>query len=69
MSMLAASMQAEKKRQDWRDYIAQIVWSIGKLQAEEYPFPSWAELTMDKPEEPDGEDIYNTLKTRWGGGE
>lgn len=67
MSMLTASMQAEKKRQDWRDYMAQIVWSVGKLQAEDYPFPSWTELTMEKPEEPNGNDIYNTLLNRWGG--
>lgn len=67
--MLIASMEVERNEQNWRDYVAQVAWSIGKLQSQDYPFPSWAELTMEKPEEPTGEDVYKTLVSRWGGGE
>lgn len=67
MSMLASSMVAYQQEQNWRDYMAQIAWSLGKLVAEEYPFPSWAELNYEQPEEPSGEDVYKTLLSRWGG--
>lgn len=65
--MLTASMLAYHREQEWRDYTAQILWSVGKLVANEYPFPSWAELHEEKPEEPNGEDVYETLIKRWGG--
>lgn len=67
--MLSASMCVYRQEQNWRDYIAQVGWSLGKLLSDEYPFPSWAELMLDEQEQPAGEDIYQTLVYRWGGGD
>lgn len=69
MQMLVSSMQVEFDRRNWRDYTAQILWSVGKLISEEYPFPSWTELHEEKQDDPTGDDIYNTLISRWGGGD
>ena len=63
MQMLVSAMQYEFDSRNWRDYTAQILWSVGKLISE------WAELHEEKQDDPTGDDIYNTLLSRWGGGD
>lgn len=74
MSALVASARRERRLTEWRDYVAQNVWAIGKTQLadpDKYPWPSWIEFTAEPDEiqpEQSGEDIKNELLQRWGGG-
>lgn len=71
--MLSALLEEDAKLWMWREYVAQNLWMTASLQLahpSEYPVPSWIELTREPDEEPEptGEDIYNDLMKRWGGG-
>ena len=72
--MLSAALEDAQAESDWRDYVAQNIWAIGKMQLADpskYPFPSWIELAQKGAGQPDmtGEDIRNDLRRKWGGGE
>lgn len=75
VEMLTASLEEEQRIWNWRDYMAQNIWAVGKMQLADptkYPWPSWVELSS-KPEvntsDVTGEDIYNDLRHKWGGGD
>ena len=71
--MLSASLEADQDEENWRDYVAQNIWAIGKMQLTDpskYPWPSWTELKHpnDNADNLSGEEIRETLIERWGGG-
>lgn len=58
----------------WREYMAAVAYSIGKITAglsgNEYPMPTYHDLTSEKPVEDDesGQDIVSGLIARLGKG-
>ena len=64
MGALSHLLKQRKTERDWRDYVAEVAWSIGRRNYKEYPLPSWLEMTADKPkqDERSGREIFESTK-------
>lgn len=65
MAALFALLRQQQRQADWRDYTAEVMWSIGRRMYKEYPLPSWLEMTADKPQQDErsGREIFNEVRT------
>ena len=68
MDGLVWQLRAEERTNMWQEYMASIVYAIGKLQSEKWPFPTYTSLVhpelKPKPDSRTGQDILNRLKER-----
>lgn len=68
---LAAVMNESARDDLWREYMATVAYSIGRIEGgEKYPIPPYSDLTSDKPQdERTGEEILDGLIDRLKGGQ
>ena len=62
-------MRHEIEQESWRQYMASVCWSIGKIQAKNYPIPPYEKPNFVKKEEDSqsADEIIGNLLKKLGG--
>ena len=57
-------LRQQQRQADWRDYTAEVLWSIGRTMYKKYPLPSWLEMTNDRAQrdQRSGQEIYEEVR-------